>query len=373
MTKEEYRKAIDEVIYLSGCVVNGEVPTKEHVASINLEHLYTAASKHNLCAIVGYALELAGVFDNSFIQAKAKAIRKVAVMEIDKELLFERFEQEKIWYLPLKGTVIKDLYPSIGLRQMADFDILFDSRYQNKVRDIFIELGFYCEDFGKGNHDVYFKKPVSNFEMHTALFGSNHKKEIYEYYRNVKRLMQKDDNNKYGYHFSANDFYIYITAHEYKHYSGGGTGLRSLLDTYIIWKKLGDELDTNYIRSETTKLGITDFEQNNKKLALDLFSGNELSSEEQEMLAYIVFSGTYGNIKNSIDNKVQKYGGGKKGKRKYILSRLFLSMNEIKAYYPFFYKHKILLPGLFFYRLGRAVTVSRKKTKSQLKTLRKKK
>jgi len=369
MTKEEYHKAIDGVIYLSGCVVNGNVPAKEHVASVNLEHLYTAASKHNLCAIVGYALESAGIFDNSFIQAKAKAIRKVAAMEIDKELLFERFEQEKIWYLPLKGTVIKDLYPSIGLRQMADFDILFDRKYQEKVRDIFLELGFTCEHYGKGNHDVYFKKPVSNFEMHTDLFGSNHKKEIYEYYRDVKHLMQKDDNNKYGYHFSDNDFYVYISAHEYKHYSSGGTGLRSLLDTYIIWKKLGDKLDGDYIRSETDKLGITAFEQNNKKLALDLFSGNELSSEEQEMLAYIVFSGTYGNIKNSVDNKVQKYGGGKKGKRKYILSKMFLSMDEIKAYYPFFYKHKILLPGLFFYRLGKAVTVSRKKTKAQLKIL----
>ena len=125
MTKEEYHKVIDELIYLSGCVVNGNVPAKEHVASVNLEHLYTAASKHNLCAIVGYALESAGVSDNSFIQAKAKAIRKVAAMEIDKELLFERFEQEKIWYLPLKGTIVKELYPSIGLRQMADFDILY--------------------------------------------------------------------------------------------------------------------------------------------------------------------------------------------------------------------------------------------------------
>ena len=178
MTKEEYRKAIDDVIYLCTCTVNGEAPDKERIDSLNLEHLYKAANKHNLCAIIGYALESAGVFDNSFIQAKAKAIRKVAVMEIDKELLFERFEQEKIWYLPLKGTVIKDLYPSIGLRQMADFDILFDSRYQKKVRDIFLELGFTCEHYGKGNHDVYFKKPVSNFEMHTALFGLNHKKEI---------------------------------------------------------------------------------------------------------------------------------------------------------------------------------------------------
>ena len=315
MTKEEYLKAIDGVIYLSGCAVNGEVPDKARIDLLNLEHLYIAANKHSLSAIVGYALESAGVFYHSFIQVKAKAIRKVTVMEIDKEILFERFEQEGIWYLPLKGTVIKDLYPSIGLRQMADFDILFDSRYQEKVRDIFIGMGFTCEHFGVGDHDVYFKQPVSNFEMHTALFGKKRKRELNEYYNDVKQLMLKDDNNTYGYHFSANDFYIYITAHEYKHYRYNGTGLRSLLDTYIIWQKLGEELNTEYIRTETDKLDITDFEQNNKKLALDLFSGKKLSSEEQEMLEYIIFSGTYGNTINHLENKVEKFGGGKKGRR----------------------------------------------------------
>ncbi len=55
------------------------------------------------------------------------------------------------------------------------------------------------------------------------------------------------------------------------------------------------------------------------------------------------------------------------------MSRIFMPMEDVKAYYPFYYRHKILLPALFFYRLGRAATVSRKKTKTQLKTLRKKK
>lgn len=373
MTKEEYRKAIDEVIYLCACAVNGEVPDKVRTASLNLEHLYKAANKHNLCATVGYALESAGFFDHAFIQAKAKSIRKVTVMEIDKELLFERFEQEEIWYLPLKGMIIKELYPATGTRQMADYDILFDKKYKEKVRDIFYELGFYCEDFGIGDHDVYFKKPVSNFEMHTALFGENRKKELYEYYLNVERLMEKDKNNSFGYHMNANDFYVFVIAHEYKHYIGGGTGLRSLLDTYVILKKWGDDLDFGYIRKQTDKLRITDFEQKNKKLANDLFGGRDIPDEEREMLEYFVYSGTYGNPENTVENKVKNFGGGKKGKRKYIISRLFLPMDEVKAYHPFFYRHKILLPGLFFYRMGRAVTVNRKKTRTQLKTLRKKK
>lgn len=371
MTRDEYRKAIDGVIYLCICAVNGKMPDKERTASLNPEHLYKAANKHNLSAIVGNMLELAGISDHAFIQARAKAIRKVTVMEMDKELLFQHFEQEKIWYMPLKGCVIKDLYPSVGMRQMSDFDVLFDSTYREKVRDIFIELGFTSESYARGNHDVYFKKPVSNFEMHTALFNENNKKELYEYYLSIKPLMLKDDSNKYGYHLGINDFYVYITAHEYKHYTGSGTGLRSLLDTYVIWQKHSKELDADYIRTQTDKLGITDFEQKNKMLSIALFGGKELSPEENKMLEYIIFSGTYGNVSNRVENQVEKFGGGKKGRLKYIISRLLLPMNEVKAYHPFFYRHKILLPGLFFYRLGRAATVSRNKTKKQLRSLKK--
>ena len=316
MTKEEYRKAIDEVIYLCSCIVNDKTPDKKRIDLIDMEHLYKAADKHNLCSIVGYALESAGVFDHTFIQVKAKAIRKVTVMEIDKEILFERFEQEGIWYMPLKGTIIKDLYPSVGMRQMSDYDILFDSKYQEKVRDIFYEMGYYSEHFGHGKHDVYYKQPVSNFEMHTALFGLSSPKELYEYYSSIMHRLIKDNENQYGYHFCSNDLYIYIIAHEYHHYCTGGTGLRSLLDTYVILQKLGDEIDSDYVQTQTDKLRITDFEQKNKQLALDLFSGKELTEEERDMLEYIIFSGTYGNIQNIVTNNVTKYGGGGKGKLK---------------------------------------------------------
>ena len=99
--------------------------------------------------------------------------------------------------------------------------------------------------------------------MHNALFGEYHKSELFNYYRSVKDRLIKDPDNNFGYHFSANDLYIYITAHEYKHYSRGGTGIRSLLDTYVIWQKLGDELNEDYIKAECTKLDISEFEQTN--------------------------------------------------------------------------------------------------------------
>lgn len=373
MTKEEYRKNIDEVIYLASCAVNDVTPDKERVKKISLPELYKAADSHMLTSITAFALESAGIYDSAFTQAKGKAIRKIAAMDIDKILLFEKLEKEKIWYMPLKGTVIKELYPSFGMRQMSDFDILFDSSYNHKIKEIMLDLGFTTEHFGQGNHDVYFKQPVSNFEMHTGLFSPNHKKEIYDYYRDVRSRLIKDDNNEYGYHFSNEDLYIYVTAHEYKHYSSGGTGLRSVLDTYVFMKKLGDQLDHDYIAAETEKLDIREFEQNNRRLAMNLFGGKALTEQNQQMLEYIIFSGTYGTIENSVQNQLNQFGNDKKGKTKYVLQRLFPSMDNIRTFYPFFYKHKILLPALFFYRIGKSLTVSRKKISTELKHLRKNK
>ena len=373
MNLEEYRKAMDSLIELCTCVVNDRIPDPEETQKINRDHLYAAAQKHMLTAMAAYALKLAGINDRRFEQDYYKAIRKVAAMEIDKERLFDRMEEEKIWYMPLKGSVLKDLYPSIGLRQMSDFDILFDERYKKEVRNIFRELGYTCKHFGEGNHDVYEKEPVCHFEMHRTLFDASNPvmKKIYEEYMDVKSRLIKDEGREYGCHFDNNDFYIYIIAHEYKHYNGGGTGLRSLLDTYVIWQKWGTELDPDYIAGETKRLGIFEFEQKNRQLALDLFSGKPLTESERKMLDYILMSGTYGNLKNNVEHKINRNGGGRKGKQKYIFRKLFLPMDIIKSYYPFYYKYKIFLPVLFVYRLIKAATFKRKKVMNELRILKK--
>ena len=113
---------------------------------------------------------------------------------------------------------------------MSDYDILFDATRADNVKSIMKNLVFTTKYFGTGNHDVYYKELLCNFEMHRGLFGSTYNEIFYKYYSDVKNQLKKDDGNNYGYHFSPEDFYIYITSHEYKHYSDGGTGLCSLLD-----------------------------------------------------------------------------------------------------------------------------------------------
>jgi len=53
MTDLEYRIAIENVIYLCSCAVNGTTPEKERVDSLDLDNLYKSAQKHMLAAMVG--------------------------------------------------------------------------------------------------------------------------------------------------------------------------------------------------------------------------------------------------------------------------------------------------------------------------------
>ncbi len=46
-------------------------------------------------------------------------------------------------HVPLKGSIIKNMYPSIDMRTMSDMDILIKREDAKKVHDILIEMGVY--------------------------------------------------------------------------------------------------------------------------------------------------------------------------------------------------------------------------------------
>ena len=366
MTREEYKKAIEGVVWLVGCAADGRIPERERLEAYDVHDLYTAAGSHMLAAAAGLALQSAGVEDAEFKAAVAASYRKTVILDAERKIVFQKLDEAGIWHMPLKGTVLKDWYPKFGMREMVDCDVLIDASREEDVRDIMVSLGFTVEAYGGGHHGVYHKLPISSFEIHPRLFGPAYEQRFNDYYDGVlDRLIR---HNGYEFRFSPEDFYIFMVAHEYRHYSRGGVGLRSLLDVCVILKKLSDSLDWQYVETELSKLELTDFEEKNRLLAIRLFSGEPLAEAEREMLDYMIFSGTHGTVTNLVTNRVNRFGGGIGGKVKYTLTRIFLPMDTVKRIYPFFYRHKLLLPVLPIYRL----IVNRRKSswRQEWKTLR---
>ncbi|MCQ2459625.1 MAG: nucleotidyltransferase family protein, partial [Ruminococcus sp.] len=178
----------------------------------------------------------------------------------------------------------------------------------------------------------------------------------------------------FEYKFTDEAFYIYMIAHEYKHFSNGGTGLRSLVDTYVYLNKFSDIMNWEYIHEECQKLEIDEFEEKSRKLALKVFSSTdfpELNEDEEKMLDYYLGSGTYGTVSNKALNRMKKLKAetGEVSKLKYFLHRVFPPLKVYKNWFPFFYKYKFLLPIGWAYRLLRGIFCKNRMIKAEIKAI----
>ena len=132
----EYQKAVSDMNYLVYCVINGEAPDTVKVSNMDLDKLFKVSKKHMLTSITAMALEKIGVQNYDFTQALGNAVKKNGTLEIEKRKVFKQLEENEIWYMSLKGSVMKDYYPQFGMRQMSDIDVLFDAQYAEEVRKI---------------------------------------------------------------------------------------------------------------------------------------------------------------------------------------------------------------------------------------------
>ena len=399
-TNTEYINQIAyDMIYLASFGINSKGKPDEkcleryRTNEENIKELFRMSAKHFIDALTGMTLKQAGVVLPKYWEERiVKAVRKVLLFDEERKKLCAWMDREHIWYLPLKGIVLKEYYPSIGMRQMSDNDILFDADAWESVQKHMCSEGYETESVGKGNHDVYQKAPVYNFEMHRSLYGRGNDERWVEYYSDIKSRLLSDQpevvcdavhgasknttanqtesvnggNSSYGYHMSDEDFYIYSTSHAYKHYSGSGTGIRTLLDFYAYLNAKEELLDFDYIQTECRKLGIMDFEKCNRRLCRKVFSSQQiydrvsfeqsLSVDEMEMLKYYLSSGVYGTFERMIENRIEKQkktdGRGKLSKLTYYWHRVFPGM-ELYENYPLLVKHKFLIPVYWFYRIVR--------------------
>ncbi|HAM16445.1 MAG TPA: hypothetical protein DCP91_11455 [Eggerthellaceae bacterium] len=342
--------AAQGVIYLAACAVNGVVPDARLVGDMDLPLVLGVARDHMLAAAAAMALRSAGLDDPDFARAEASAVRRAVVMGAERDELLSRMDSAGIWHLPMKGIVIQRLYPALGMREMSDNDVLFDASRAADVREIMEGMGFRTESFGRWNNDVYYKEPLCNFEMHRLLFLPIDGQPVYDYYRDAERLLVPDGDGSFGMHLSDEDFYVHMVAHEHKHYAYAGTGLRSLLDVYVWVRAKGGALDWGRVSGELAKMGLAEFEARNRRLAMRLFGGAELSAEDEEMLGYFVSSGTYGTTAQGVQNMVAQ-----RGRLGFLAWRAFPSYETMAILYPVLGKAPILLPVCWAARIASAL------------------
>lgn len=369
MDQKKMKTAWD-LIYLVSCAVNNEKPDLKKSADFDLADIFSLARRHSLTAAASISIEQVTSLPLDFKEEKYKVVRRLILFDIERKKVLDTFEKSGIRYVPLKGIVLKDYYPKAIMREMSDNDILCDSDKLSEIKKLMEELGYLCKSFGKYHHDVYVNPSGVEFEIHHSLFNKIKSPDLYVYFGNIRDRLIKDDNNDYGFHMTNEDFYIYIICHLLKHYKQGGTGLRSLLDVYVFNRRFGDSLDSVYLGEELKKLELIEFESEIKQLAVKVFTGQNLSDNENAALEFFTESNTYGTPEHVMMWQLNN-NDSEKAKRKYVLGRLFPSNETLKTYYPFIYRHKYLYPFWNAHRLIKGALYNRKKISGEVKRLKK--
>ena len=347
-------------LYLNNKEYSNFVVDKEHIS-----FFYNLSKYHSLKAFLFQVLKNTKVNIKKEYLDKVEQdylfnVRKCLSFQEERKALYQFLNEQEIDFLPLKGIVIKDYYPDPNSREFADNDILFGNG-DSIIRKFFIKRGYASEYYRKSNHDVYLKKPFFNFEMHRALFGeTGDNQKVVEYFKNyINKALSKEGHEKY---LSKEDFYIYFTAHSYKHFHNSGCGIRTLVDYYLYLKK--EQLDFDYINQELAKLDLVDFSNKISSLSLKLFDNEPLNEDEEQMLLFIASSGTYGTLENSVSKGVKE-----KGKTGYFMARVFPPYRFYKTAYPWAYYCPILIPFAWLARFFRILFKNPKKASRELKLI----
>lgn len=331
------------------------------VNDVGFKTVHQVAKFHSLENWLYYAYtnRLINVEKESIIKINKdhqQAVIKAAFQDSELELITKSFEKNGIKHLVLKGSVLKYLYPSLDMRSMADLDILIDKKQLKSAKKIMISLGYTINRLG-GNHDIYYKKPYMNIELHREMIDESYM--MSKYYKNIWDTVKLIPGKNYSYQLSDNDFYIYMIAHTAKHYGHGGTGIRSLIDIWVYLLKKNDALNWEYINNEFIILGIDTFANNIKELATVWFSDKEYNEISTLMEEYIICSGTYGTTENAHiskgfinDDDVHKL---RMKKWRYLLRNIFPPYRIMKKTYPKLKYFPLLLPFFWLLRIIKAI------------------
>ena len=307
-----------------------------------LFELYGKSKTHDVAHIVGSALINNGLLngrtaENVYREQVYLTVFKYENSSYVLEKVCGVLEKAQIPYIPLKGAVIKNLYPQPWMRTGCDIDILVhEEDVENAANEITQNLGY--KQTGRGKHDISILSSENIYiELHFSLLEEDASPEM------AKVLSKAWEHAKPvgdGCMYELDDamFYFYHIAHMAKHFIKGGCGIRPFLDLWLMDKS--KNYDISEAKALLKKGKLTKFAENALRLSRVWFSGEKHDEITLLMQEFIFNGGCFGSDETKMLSAQQKSGG----RIKYVLSRIFVPYDDLKGQYPIIKKYRFLTP-----------------------------
>jgi len=326
----------------------------------NLEHLYHLAAKHDLAHLAGDALYKNKLLpkDSSaaakFQKAQVTALYRYTRMEHERAKIYDVLENARIPFVPLKGLVIRSLYPQPYLRTSCDLDILIHREDLSQATSLLESNLNYTSEELSDLHDISLFSPGGiHLELHYSLdspydFLNVTLAKVWDYCTPVSEGSSE--------HRQSPEFFmLYQVTHMVSHFLDGGCGIRPLADLALLQRRFS--YDESALIALCASCGSAVFYGQAKHLANVWFGEETHNQTTQEMERFILGGGVYGSKKNNMEIRQQKH----KSNAGYILSRIFMPYQQLKHQYPILKKHKWLFPFISVRRWFNLLIPNRRK------------
>ncbi|MBR0466569.1 MAG: nucleotidyltransferase family protein [Clostridia bacterium] len=342
------KKPIALLFELIANVIDNRALSEEDIKALKdddiLKKTLKLATFHDLSHLVSKAL-----LDNNIINEKDTefyntannnvmlAIYRYEQLDYITREVYALLEENNIPYLPLKGEVVRELYPEKWMRTSCDADIFVRKKDVDKAVELITDkLG--GEFSWLGNHDVpiHFDNDT-HIELHFSFVDLNDT--CGDAFDDTLETFIRVDEKGNRLKMPDELFYLHHIAHMAKHIKLGGCGIRPFLDLYLLIKS-GIKRDEKLLE----KYKLLTFADSSENLSLSWFGDKPIDKEIIPFAMFIIRGGAYGVDINSL--KYREIALNKD-----TAKRIILPYNELKYIYKPLAKHKALYPVFSVVRL----------------------
>lgn len=270
--------------------------------------------------------------ENTELNNKLADMYCLDVVSSDRQLfrldeMFARFEAEGIEYMPVKGAVMKQLYPVPEMRPMGDADILIHTKDRDKLAVLMAELGY--RPLSESDHEWNWISHDMKVELHKRLVSSDDKM-YYSYFGDGWQFAKDQQGCRWS--MSPEDMFVFDFTHFTKHYCKSGVNVRHVADLWLHTCK-NPQLDLVYIRNQLAKMQLEVFFDHVMALIDAWFCDGQWNDRLIHITDYI-FSGGVTKAVSEQARVAQHAGKKKSGKMGVILTRLFPGRKHLDWNYP---------------------------------------
>ena len=345
------------------CLNGKKVLPQSEKADIN--ELLAAAKKHALANVIYLGLKK----DGSYSEQELLPLNEYGQLctfqylrqEQELHRLCKSLKERNIRFVLLKGSKMREYYPSPELRSSCDIDILTDAS-DEVVFDTMKALGYEYEKDGRTTLN-FAMPPLVTVEMHRYLFDD--RLSFCGFFDSIwDRVVPASDGSSECY-LTEEDFYIYMIAHLVKHFSRYGCGLRPLLDIYLYERAAGNLCDFAAVDKKLEELELLYFTKQMRLLLKKWFEDGNLSEQDEELTDYIMNSGIYGTRKTIYANEFRNSPSVRQKKRKLFWLHVFPPIRIMRPMYPRLLRCAVFLPVAWIARFFRILLKGRRKAKNR--------